>query len=105
MQEINKVSVGAEIVSTKRDVKSPAGLEFKLQQNLVYLGQNGISFSIGYREYDDGSARTPFNENVHYQNPSTDSFTEIAFRSVRLKVHSVSNLEIEFEIVELKDRI
>lgn len=99
------VPVGNSVVSPVYDVDL-AGEHFQLHQTLLYLGQDGSCFRLGYRErLSTGASRDPFREDATYQNPMPGIPTAVIFRNASLIVHSVSNTEIEFEILRGDDRI
>jgi hypothetical protein len=105
MADKKTVTVGDSVLKTAFETTVGDNKSYPMEQRILYLGQDGARFTLGYREMGDGRAREPFNENVVYQAPPTGSSTEIAFRTARLRVYSVSNLGIEFEILEGEERI
>ena len=106
MNERRKVPVGGTVLSAEFKTTlgdSDEGLQ--LLQQLIYLGQDGTCFTLGYREFGDGRARESFRENATYQNPQLGCMTDITFRNVKIVVYAVSNTGLDFEILEGSDRI
>jgi len=94
MNEIKTVSIGSAIYkeTLKFNFKDRV-VEGKYQ--LIYLGQNGQQFHIGYREFTDTSIREKFNENFIFQVPDNEP-TEISFKNKLFTILKVSNTQIEF---------
>jgi hypothetical protein len=106
MTERKKVEVGNSIISTQYETMIvEEEKKMQIEQMLLYLGQNGISFTLGYREFGDGRAREAFRENVTYQIPLPGNSTEITYRTAQIRVHSVSNSHIDFELLTACEQI
>lgn len=106
MNERRKVSVGDTLLSTEQETQLVGTDQtIRLIQTLVYLGQDGACFHLGYRERSELKVREKFNENAVYQNPAPGQSTEITYRQARLKVYEVSNAEIYFEVLSGNERI
>ncbi len=105
MAEKKSVTVGGTVLRTQFKTKLRDTDDLDLEQILIYLGQDGTAFHIGYREFGNGRAREPFRENVTYRAPLDGESTVISFRSVRMKVFTVSNIGIEFEFISDTDSI
>ena len=79
-----------EFLSFKFKTKTERGY-----YKLIYLGQDGQRFHIGYREFTSDSIRTHFSENFTFE-VSHDEPTEISFRNKLFTVIKVTNKNIEF---------
>ena len=91
MKEIIKRSVGEAIYKDYYPFE-------KGWFELIYLGQDGKSFHIGFREYRDSSIEFIRRENFIYQVP--DSYpTEISFKNRVFTIFKVSNKEIAFKLL------
>ena len=71
---------------------------------LVYLGQDGKSFHIGYRVYSSSSEKldVKIKENFIYQIPQSYP-TEISFKNKVFSVFKVSNKTIAFKLLSLEE--
>lgn len=100
MTERKTAAVGEQMLSGKHELLSRDGAEnIPIDKSLLYLGQDGSCFKLGYRESSCGTARYPFSENFTYEKPLPDNATEIACKELRIRVFSVSNISIEFELL------
>ena len=86
------VTVGEQIMTSDKTIG-----ENILHKELIYLGQNGTSFTIGYRESFGGSMCHAAYETLIYEKPALDAPTRIAFRGARFTVYVASNTAIEYE--------
>jgi hypothetical protein len=78
------------------------GTEEKGRFELIYLGQDGAKFFIGYREFAATQFRHVFSETFTYKVPDS-SETSIGYKDLSIQVYSVSNTHIEFgEIKEAR---
>jgi len=94
MENVKTVSVGNHIC------KVPFEFRFKDKITeghylLIYLGQDGQKFHIGYREFNNSSIREKFSENFIFEIPK-EKPTVISFKDKLFTVNKVSNKDIEF---------
>jgi hypothetical protein len=94
MGERVKVPVGAAVVQTEFQTTTIGDQSaLAMEQLLIYLGQDGTAFYLGYREFGDGRAREPFRENATYKLPSSDEATDISYRGAKIRVYDCEVLE------------
>ena len=94
MNETKIVSIGSVIYQEALEFDFSGEVVIGKYQ-LIYLGQDGQRFHIGYREFTDTSIREKFSENFIFQVPNNES-TEISFKNKLFTILKVSNTQIEF---------
>ncbi|OTP81007.1 hypothetical protein B6D08_11100 [Gilliamella apicola] len=66
-----------------------------LQQILIYNGKVGNNINIGYKEFNNDSARIAFSNNVEYD--LSDSKV-IRYKGAELEIIKVTNQFIEYKV-------
>ncbi len=94
-QLVNKTIFDEPVAYSKGEIPQNAG-GFKYE--LLYQGISDKVLNITYREFSNNLARPAFQQDLKYT-LNNNSPTEIAFRSVKIKVYSADNQSIRYEVL------
>ena len=98
MSKIIKKSIGEAIYKEYFSMKFEDGSAKRAFFKLVYLGQDGNKFHIGYREYLGNVFRSDFSENFIFEVPHNNPI-EISYKNKSFSIISVNNKEIDFRVL------